>query len=1080
MATEYTPTSSSYGQALARHDPRLRIWSAASSYTEADTAVGPGAANQDSALRVEPSGTPTTTDALDLAVERGGYPGSGMALAWRRPDEDPDVWFGWDPPVGVAFVESAHWAASGATGDLYYQPDAVALPDGRVVVCSAENDSGATAVRVLVRSAAGAWSSSVQIGHTARTYVSTSVYPWASCWYEPAPPDRPSATGYVRIAWLTYDEQTELAQIVISECPDTSDPGLSASWSIAEVAALPSGPQVAAGAIKRIRARWSGGQVALLLQQAAGIAQYASVDGLRFRAVSGTLDALEGAWDLARIGPLLTLAYCVDSGSSLLKTASVGDAFSAFANAVLVSVFGTAGSYADPSARVMITEGDSGTGWLYLSHDSSAAENGYAFQTRDGGQTWIGVTGDTSAGSVTVGAPWMAGTSFDHGAAVGWRDRVLAVVRTYDTGGYQGSLLCLHLGGSVDIAQPWRSDGVEQIRRWTWARSWVPTVAPGSVFTENLVGPPVAVWTTGASYRVTTSGGQSATWSGSASGAYTATARQARCAVSVNSGTAYLQVRYGDGTESFGAYAEITATGLQLKDLDSHANIGSSATITQPVEVKVAVYKSSAKAYWRTWTADGDGRAWNLLASTSGTLTDSGALGAYEGVAVAASSVVEGLAISMSTGLPSALVRHGGIVRSADWITTTGVDEVAHPGRPIGGNPAYYSHGIYLRAQRGPGRVGHTWATTPTASKPVTRAAFDATYPSPADGWLPPTTGAQTVAYRLYDTDAEDCDTECPLWLAWIQTDAPTVAISWNEAGAWGSSTTYAMYALVTATRHGNTLVLDEVVTSTAGAVFLERDELAGSYVYNSAGDALRIASHTAGVLLADTDDERQTPVFVLDGVDGTEDATSRAWRIHFGRVVLPIIAPERARGIRVVESAPDGIPASGRRHSKHLIGPALLLGNPHGKNGSTVTNGNISETEMEGGQVWRREVGEARRTREVSWSDTQHHRRAIQAALADPDFIRPWATGSARAAYSRGALSGEVAAVVRSWATGPVLYVPSYVRSSQSTDPLVGHRCRGSIVGMVDAVWTVEETGGVESRTDVVRPGSLRLREVV
>ena len=138
-----------------------------------------------------------------------------------------------------------------------------------------------------------------------------------------------------------------------------------------------------------------------------------------------------------------------------------------------------------------------------------------------------------------------------------------------------------------------------------------------------------------------------------------------------------------------------------------------------------------------------------------------------------------------------------------------------------------------------------------------------------------------------------------------------------------------------------------------------------------------------------------------------------------------------------------------------------------------------VVDVEQEDTRTIRRVPGQPRRSVELTWSTTQHPRSQILADLADPAFVRPWTT-TGRPAYSVGGTAGEVAAVVRSWAGAPVLYVPSYVHGSQSTEILVGHRARGAMLAHVDPSWTVEATSGVEYRSDIVRPGGLRLVEVV
>ena len=132
-------------------DPRLRdesaIWTAESTgITQAGRRLSRPIAGQSTDWRIEARGD--ASENLYVQAQRGGLPGSGLAVAWK-PASASDL-RGTDPPVAIRGLDIVGFE-SGTGANQHAYPDSVTLEDGTIVtVCERAVSSPFAALQVYV------------------------------------------------------------------------------------------------------------------------------------------------------------------------------------------------------------------------------------------------------------------------------------------------------------------------------------------------------------------------------------------------------------------------------------------------------------------------------------------------------------------------------------------------------------------------------------------------------------------------------------------------------------------------------------------------------------------------------------------------------------------------------------------------------------------------------------------------------------------------------------------------------------------------------------------------------------------
>ena len=1056
------------GHLLAAHADGLTLWDAETTALEAEPYPGEVVADRTTGVTWRPSGTPVTGAGAELRTLRGGYPGQRAAFGWRALGSS-DAWYGWDAPTACSGWELVE---QGSDADARRVPCAVTTADDQVVV-AAESRTTATerSVYVLVRAAAGTWSSAVYI--TGTPVYDSSQRSAPTLWR--APGVTPEAPGRIRLALWVFTPQLK-AQLRIFEALETDDLSDQASWSIVAEGALDAALDQATGGdllFLRTVASAAAGQTLLLVHTSrAGaheIRQYASSDdGNTFRLID-TIASRSGV-SLTRCAGVFIVGYV---SSAAILSRAVGDAFTTLSSADEVVVRTPT---ATTDVQTALVSDPAGIAWLYASTDAEANPMSQAWCTEDLGVTWLGISGEDE-----LGAPWASGRNVVSPSPVWWRDRVLVVFLADSGISEPGTLACLHLGGWSTAALPSRGYDTTDVGRVSWTRSWTPDVAPADCYTEVDTGGGTvtsALHSTGR-LDVATDGAVTREWRDSTTGQIDPLAIEA--ALEVTSGTAYVMGEAQSGADIVRARVNVTSTGLTLYDIVGATTIAT-ASVTGPVEVRLWVSGNGVDrcVAWYRALSVGAPRSWTKL----GTGTLSSTVGAYGRatlmLATSTSVRLWGLRSITYRTSEAFLATATPDPTESQWQSTAGLQ-----GRRMSARPFYVDDGVLLATAGGPTTVGDTWSYEAAATYGVDRLPMSSTWPRPASRWRSTDETSQAVAWLL-SPSGEVTSTRSPIWALWVEGEVQEVKVSWHDGTSWSSDATVPLYASVTCTRYGNVLVPSGSSTPSASA-HLDPDELAGGFAVQGS-DVRRIAGNEAGLLHAYTGLTAKTMRVVLEDVDGSESSASTTWKIVWPRAVAALRPPATAKAVRVRFGAGAGttLTPGGYHEAKLLLGPAWPLGLLPGMD--TVTTHDVPREVTEGrsGGTWATQPAPARRTVEITWQNTIDRRRPVSTSSTTtkptPDHVAAWNTGTA--AWNQGEGAGTLAGLVRRWAGAgvPVLYLPYYERTQPSIGSGYYHpdqAARGSIVGTLDPQWRVEQVGGVEQVAEEVRLGSLVITEL-
>lgn len=1063
-------TNQPFGQIIAAHDSRLRLWAAETTALAAGTYAGEFVPAQTSPLVWRPSGTPEVGRDLELRVQQSGYPGGRGTYAWRRSGETP--WLGWDAPTSVTSWEAAVWSS---TASEYESPQAaVTALDEVVLVTETRATSTGRTIRVAVRSAAGVWSSPDVLTSTT---VSGSGIRLSPTVYR-LPAASADGNGRMRIVHWWHDAQ-EKAQVWTWEADETDDLGDPSSWTLVALSCLDVPIDASSGkSLTTLRACAGGGQVLLLAHVVDGgtlsVIQYASSDeGISFTRV----EELTGMWgaSITRGTGVFVVGY-VETGA--IRARSTGDAFAPLSLTTEQTVYTMTTTALGYDVTTAVAADPSGAVWLYANADDSADIVAMAWESTDGGQTWGGI-----AGTSAPGATWATGRALQLPGAMWWRDRVLMVHHTDGATGYDESVVVAHLGGWTTATLPERGYTQALPERVSWTRSWSPDTGPDQVFTvvDTGGGTVTVAWRSDATVRVTTDASVERSYRDSSTAQTEPVG--AEVALDVDSGTVVIACEAMTATAMVRARVEVTATGLTLIDTVSSATIGT-ATISGAIEVRLWASGRTSRvlALYRARGSDpGARRVWTELGS--GALSTTAGTYGRASVTVMASSVVDLRGIRTLTRRDS-----------EPYLATAGIDptmnglnaETQLRGRPMSSRPFWLDDGVSVAAQGGSGRAGDQWSSSPAASYGLARIAATSTYPRPVDTWRSTDETSQAVAW-LFTSAGEVASTLSPVWAVWVRGPVQVVTLSWHDGTSWSSGVNLPLYEDVVATRQGDTLVPTGTVASSRNP-HVEMDELAGGYVVIGS-TARRIRSNEPGLLKAYTGSTAPLCRIVLDGVTGSESSSSTTWRVVWPELAATIRPPSTAKGVRLRFGAVAGatVTRDGWHEAKVLLGPAYPLGQPHEMETVTTLEVPAERTDGRSGGTWSTQPAPARRVVEITWQrgvELMHQIRMPLTAAANPDHFPAWIGGAA--AWSRGEGAGTLGGMVRRWAGAgvPVLYMPSYQRS---TEPSVyggevhpDQRARGALLATLDPTYRVEQIGGEEQLSEQLRLGALLLREVV
>jgi len=386
-------------------------------------------------------------------------------------------------------------------------------------------------------------------------------------------------------------------------------------------------------------------------------------------------------------------------------------------------------------------------------------------------------------------------------------------------------------------------------------------------------------------------------------------------------------------------------------------------------------------------------------------------------------------------------------------------------------NATHVYNGARAQFRGGPAVRGDTFDIRSASETPYEYAAATAEAPSPRMRWESDGTSSEYIAWRLSSTTDED--RESPVWGVWLETNASAVRLDWRVDGSWVEGPAVKAEEVVTMDVVGRYAVAS---TMRLGVTYVQRGELAGGLAWSStAGEWIEIEDNTEGIL-------QYQEGALLARVRLAEDADGdRITRISFPRSCALLDSadvPEALQGFRLKLDEGTAAPPT-RYNLKCNIGPAVVLGHPHGRDSrDTYSPRRASATAANGMRMTHRE-GPTDYRRTITWQD-QPEPWTYQALR---DTAQPSSLYDSQdvPVFARGSMAATVAHLVSEWGADgvPVVYVPRWEPASGSV-VYQTHRAGGSELATIEDEFIVEHAGlGDEQVNPLVRGGAINLQRL-
>lgn len=635
-------------------------------YTEAASYPGtpePGASNVGS-LQLVAGGDMAQTDAdIDLYLLRGGIPGAGAGLGWRREGETP--YLGYDLPQLITSFEYLVWTTGVAPENIRMTnlSSALGLPSGRVA-CAYDDRmvvGVTTTYRVRVQ-----YRNETTGNYTGVTVYSTETNPGLKLrpvmW-------RVGSTAY--LAHYIIDVTTALVSLLQVRVWRSDDEF--ATWTLAAAEALPAEAGIGIAAptnALEMSAGHHNGQTLLLITNVIAasytFAQFAAPDeGLNFQRVGDRDSSTDVAGrypsvlvDEEGFSVIYTCGSTADDDGVDITEAPVirriGSAFEALSDAPLrgIQVYNILGAellvnwHVSGSAAELAACIDwDGTMWVYGRNiDAAELSRGLVVASRDGGRTWVRHDSIAGAGGQVTGA-WIATEDVteypvnfrpapERGRIVMFHNAESGA-NEWKNGTDYTSLGALYLGG-------WDTWSItpEQSRndfQRSWTRTWLPYRVPsGMGWTWATAGVVTAALNAGRLELTTTAGSATASVAPSTTDVRGVVVE---LDLELNSGGSTAADLVGatiriDGANSQTVTIRMGTAGYAVWDPNASggagANVGTATvSMTARIVVRVAFANGRVRVKHRIWSA----------ASTRQVWTD-GVSGAVSNVAAVGTDVV--------------------------------------------------------------------------------------------------------------------------------------------------------------------------------------------------------------------------------------------------------------------------------------------------------------------------------------------------------------------------------------------------------------------------------------------------------
>jgi hypothetical protein len=531
-----------------------------------------------------------------------------------------------------------------------------------------------------------------------------------------------------------------------------------------------------------------------------------------------------------------------------------------------------------------------------------------------------------------------------------------------------------------------------------------------------------------------------------------------------------------DATYVYAATIKAGTGSFTLTDAISGSPVSGSATVTHDMTnetlIRIAMDKAGNVKTW--YGSQSQRRQWSE--GPAGTLTDD------SGTTPGADTLAKWGKLDSSSqestwshvgwcGWPDVCTRLSSDTPAAGYANPEDV-------RPLDFSPLsqYVRKGIELTAMDGPTLQGEQWTVT-------------ADHLYPAESALPEVSPAPSNTYRS-DSDSDDQDLvwtlstqkarlrNSTIGLCLLRCNFKTAKLQYsdNSGGSWNTAATLDLASgldSLTFTRQGTALLVDTGTAQAAGR-YIWPDEFRGSTVKLIGGSTSvrKIKGNSGGSW---TDAISRRPVFILEGVDGTEptSGTCEIWA-RSGVVIAHEFTSEATHLRLRIDS---GTTADGYQEvGQILIGDVFVFGNSPSFGREITTQQRAEISEDSSGATYARRSGLPSRQVSFSWDEGMETRRLYQYNIK-PDYVT--GTDAGKAVANRGEAVMALESLVSQrlgGAASPVVYLGKVERGSG--DHVITDR-QLIIYGRVTSNPGVEPFQGYEGKDEVQRSSRVVVSEI-
>ena len=1124
--------SKDFFRGLLIPDPRLSsIWSAESSFTQADPQPGIPSAQGNYELCLTSSGIQGADGQLRVRSQKPGHPGKSGPGAFVWKNQGDGNWRGWDVPNTITNYQSIVWTdGTGSTVSALY-PDVVTLDDQTIVIAYHKQTSSAHQLVVQTMSP-----SSNTFGTAVVVYSQTSAPAAAiggSYW--------PCLLKLPGNRLILYYQAIESGNGLI-RAYESTDSG--ASWSLASPSVLDAPiPVSTTGGSGRtdyhmygLRAMYGGGQVLLMVNTFSNntdntnrglYTQYASDSaGLTFSQVevgpyttgtSTTIAEDMSTFDIVYQGGafLITSSDSRTGGGYRISISKIGSSFQKITSASTSQSellnFGTLGGGTD-SRGIASCVSDNGTIYIHACGiDDTSDAYGCVFVSMDDGDTIVdlgksGIIPNSgtkfgpkglwfNAGAVGTTIPNRIQTSFARGRVV------MLCNHTADPGNEDNSLTFIALGGSSTVTMPLVDGYYNNEGMGGFSETWLPFDLPGDTGTWTAT-------TAGTSSQSLSSGRLALSSAAAGVVKYSSDLTSAvynygyivRASLICESGDlAYnavqIRLRLADGADDYDVSVRFSAAGFRVYDNNGSSQVGSDVglTMTNEHEFIIAMlggstgnsdgkiqvwYRPKNSSSDRSWVKSTSGSALTVVTSPSADSSSNISWGHFN-----SSSLVP----TMTSKWTEFHVCRGDSAGSDNIVSQTNPGGLWSKPYAPSGYRAYVNGGTFITAHDGPARLSDEYNIDTRYGYAVDRIFFSENQ-TPRVKWRSTNVTENTIALALDNTllGADDSKMGNDVIALTL------LGINWKTGVLQGydsGSTSWQTIANIDSasglgsldwSRDGNTV---SPGSSAASTIFLHTNEFEGGTfgLQDGSGTNLRrIKTNTSGEWDGTAATTTKTPQIMLEGVAGSDRSSGVLGYIMAPNVtVVAKLNGSKYAGYRIkidAQSTVDGYFTVGTA----ILGWVEAFGRQYSRGRIIETTANTSVVARTDGTSTSTNFGPSQRRVQFAWTDGVDV-SSVQGSTPDPDYIKGHSAGGALPIATPGETPYQIEGLVN-MLDGPdkaVVYLPSI---NKGANPVVLNRRHQFVAGRIESPARLENVVGDEDVDpgEVFRVATVNIREIV